>query len=83
MYNTRKILREEISRSDKSDLKKYILSSKDLEDIITKVVKDKLKGDKDLEKYVLDIAKNSILSFQKALWVKRNMWISSIENRKS
>jgi hypothetical protein len=77
------IIKEELTRMEKSELKKEIINSSDLEKLITKIVKELLKDNKDLEKNTVDITKNVLIQFHKTLWNKRNFWVDSLKNKNS
>ena len=68
----------------KEDIKKELsvyLKSKDFEDKINKIVKDKIKTDKALEDKVVEITKNVLTQLYKTLWTKRNFWKSNLNNK--
>lgn len=72
---------EELSQPDKVAVKKYVLTSKELEEKIEKIVAMKLKNNKDLEAQSVQISKNVLTQLFKALWVKRNFWKSGLSNK--
>jgi hypothetical protein len=83
-------LREALSREDKSEIKDIVnkeieksLSSRDLEDVVEKIVKATLKNNRELEDKMVDITKNVLTQLYKTLWVKRSFWKSSLKNQKS
>tara|TARA_R110000868_G_scaffold176916_3_gene414959 strand:+ start:35586 stop:35840 length:255 start_codon:yes stop_codon:yes gene_type:complete len=76
-------IHEELTKDDKSELKTYVISSKELELKIEKIIKDKLKNNRELEDMVVDITKNVLVQFHKALWVKKNFWTSGLSNKAS
>jgi hypothetical protein len=68
----------------KEDIKKELsvyLKSKDFEDKINKIVKDKIKTDKALEDKVVEITKNVLTQLYKTLWVKRSVWKNNLSNK--
>jgi hypothetical protein len=79
--NRRKLIIEELTAADKSEAKKYILTSKELEEKVNKIVRDKLKNNKDLEGEIIEISKNVLTQLFKAFWVKRNFWRSGLTNK--
>lgn len=86
MKDIRQILKEELSRADKEEVQKMIdvsLDSKDLERIVTRIVKDRIKNEKELEDKVVDITKNVVTQLFKTLWVRRSFWQTSLKNKKS
>tara|TARA_R110000868_G_scaffold145027_1_gene364851 strand:- start:1808 stop:2056 length:249 start_codon:yes stop_codon:yes gene_type:complete len=72
---------EELSQADKSAAKKYVIDSRDLEDKIAKIVKEKLKNNREMDDQVVQITKNVLTQLFKALWVKRNFWSSGLSNK--
>ena len=74
-------INEAITKTDKTEVKTYIINSKDFEDKIGKIIKAKLKNDKELEDKVVDITKNVLTQLYKNLWIKRNFWRSSLSNK--
>jgi len=71
---------EELGQKDKVEVKKYILTSQDLEDKINKIVQIKLNN-RDMDDQVVQITKNVLTQLFKALWVKRNFWKSGLSNK--
>jgi len=74
---------EELTKSDKSEMKNYVISSKELDAKIEKIIKANLKGNRELEDLVVDITKNVLVQFHKALWVKKGFWTSGLSNKSS
>jgi len=74
---------EALTKTDKSELKTHVLSSKELDAKIEKIIKNKLKGNRELEAMVVDITKNVLVQFHKALWVKKGFWTSGLSNKSS
>jgi len=72
---------EELSQADKSEAKKYVIDSKDLEAKIGKIVQQKLMNNRELENQSVEISKNVLTQLFKALWVKRNFWKSGLSNK--
>lgn len=80
----RQILNEELSKKDKEDVQSMIdkaIDSNDLEKVVIKLVKDRIKNEKELEDKVVDITKNVITQLFKTLWVKRNFWKTTLKNK--
>ena len=78
--NTKKI-NETLNKSDVSKEIKVYMDSNTFKDKIEKIVKDKLKNDKELEDKVVEITKNVLTQLYKTLWVKRGMWRNSLSNK--
>lgn len=82
----KKILKEELSKKDKDEVKSMIddaIDSKDLESVVKKIVKDRIKNEKGLEDKVVDITKNVITQLFKTLWVRRNFWKTTLKNKRA
>lgn len=78
--NTKKI-NEDLSKSDVSKEIKGYIDTKEFKSKIEKIVKDKLKDDKELEDKVVEITKNVISSLYKTLWDKRSLWKNNLSNK--
>lgn len=78
--NSKKI-NENLTKSDVSKEIKVYMDSKTFKDKIEKIVKDKLKNDKELEDKVVEITKNVLTQLYKTLWVKRGMWRNTLSNK--
>jgi len=76
-------LNEELTKSDVNREIDKVLDSNALSDKVAKIVKDKIKNDPDLEKFMVDISKNVLAQLYKTLWTKRNFWQSSLKNKES
>lgn len=77
----RKRLNEELTKSDVKDEVDKAMESDKLKSLITKIVKDKIKNDPELEKYLVDINKNVLTQLYKTLWTKRSFWQSGLKNK--
>ena len=78
----RQKLNEDMKKSDvKSEIKKYINSS-EFKTKIEKIVKDRIKNEKELEDKVVDITKNVLTQLYKQLWVKRAFWKNGLSNKR-
>jgi hypothetical protein len=78
--NTKKI-NENITKSDVSKEIKVYMDTNTFKNKIEKIIKDKLKDDKELEDKVVEITKNVLTQLYKTLWVKRGMWRNSLSNK--
>lgn len=76
-------LNEEISKSDISKELKIYMDSASFKDKIEKIVKDRLKNDKELEDKIVEISSNVLTQLYKTLWIKRNIWVNSLSNKKN
>lgn len=78
--NSKKI-NENLTKTDVSKEIKVYVDSNAFKDKIEKIVKDRLKNDKELEDKVVEITKNVLTQLYKTLWVKRGMWRNSLSNK--
>lgn len=77
----KKRLNEELTKSDVKDEVTNMLQSDALKDKVAKIVKDKIKHDPELERFMVDISKNVLSQLYKALWTKRSFWQSNLKNK--
>jgi hypothetical protein len=82
MSNKKKI-NENLTKTDVSKEIKVYMDSKEFKDKIEKIVKDRLKNEKELENKVVDITKNVLTQLYKTLWVKRGIWRDNLSNKSS
>ena len=82
MSNKKKI-NENLTKTDISKEIKVYMDSKEFKNKIEKIVKDRLKNEKELEDKVVDITKNVLTQLYKTLWVKRGVWRDSLSNKSS
>jgi len=50
---------------------------------IEKIVKDRIKNEKELEDKVVEITKNVLTQLFKALWVKKSFWRDNLNNKQN
>ena len=74
-------LNEELTKSDVSKEVKIYMSTVDFNSKIEKIVKDKLKDNKEIEDKVVEITKNVLTQLYKTLWLKKSVWISNLKNQ--
>jgi len=60
---------------------KVYMDTKTFKDKVEKIVKDKIKNDKELEDKVVEITKNVLTQLYKTLWVRRGMWRDTLSNK--
>lgn len=77
----KQLIKETLSKSDVSKEVKNYIDSREFKDKIEKIVKDKIKNEKELEDRVLDITRNVITQLFKTLWVKRATWKHNLTNK--
>jgi hypothetical protein len=90
IYNKRKIMSEnpkqiaeELERADISKEIKVYMKSDDFKQKIEKIIKDRLKNEKELEDKVVEITRNVLTQLYKTLWVKRGVWRNNLTNKNS
>ena len=74
---------ENTSKTDVSKEIKIYMDTKEFKAKIDKIVKDRIKDDKELEDKVVEISKNVITQLYKTLWVKRGIWRNNLSNKAS
>jgi hypothetical protein len=77
----KKQIKETLSKSDVSKEIKVYMDSKDFKTKIEKIVKDRIKDEKELENKVVDITKNVLTQLYKTLWTKRATWVNNLTNK--
>ncbi len=83
MAKNSKKINENVTKSDISKEIKVYMDSNEFKTKIEKIVKDRLKNEKELEDKVVDITKNVLTQLYKALWIKRGVWRNSLSNKAS
>lgn len=76
------ISKDDIKTIVKKEIKDFLNITKagDLEAKVQKMVKDAIKSDKELEKFMVEISKNVLIQMYKNLWMRRNFWSSDLKN---
>jgi hypothetical protein len=74
-------IKENLTKSDISKEIKVYMGSNDFKAKIEKIVKDRLKNEKELEDKIVDITKNVITQLYKTLWTKRATWMNNLTNK--
>ena len=87
------IINEALTPTDKSDIKSLVKKeikdflentrSIELETKVGEIIKNKIKNDKDVEKYLVDVTRNVLIQLYKNLWTRRNFWSSDLKNSSS
>ena len=77
----RNIIKEELSKTDVNKQIKGYIDSTEFKNKIEKIVKEKLKNEKELEDKIVEITKNVLTQLYKTLWIKRNTWIDNLSNK--
>lgn len=81
--STKHKLTEDLKKADISKELKIYMDSSEFKAKVEKIVKDRIKNDKELEDKVVEITKNVLTQLYKTLWNKRNFWKSSLSNKTS
>jgi Ni,Fe-hydrogenase III component G len=74
------------NNTTKSDINKQVkiyMDSSEFKAKIEKIVKDKLKNEKEIEDKMVEISKNVLSQLFKTLWVKRTTWKNNLTNKSS
>ena len=74
-------INENLSKSDINKGIKVYMDSTEFKTKIEKIVKDRLKNEKELESKVVEITKNVLTQLYKTLWTKRGFWKSGLSNK--
>lgn len=70
----------------KADVKKQItayMDTTEFKEKVEKIVKDRIKNEKELEDKVVEITKNVLTQLYKTLWAKRGVWRNNLSNKSS
>jgi hypothetical protein len=81
MARNSKKIEENLTKSDVSKEIKVYMDTKTFNDKIEKIIKDRIKNEKDLEDKVVEITKNVLTQLYKTLWVRRGMWRDTLSNK--
>jgi hypothetical protein len=87
MTNIRKIITEELTATDKSDIKDIFkaefekkLKSSDFKDAINDIVTKQLGSDKKTKKEIAKITQKVIVKLYKTFWTRRSFWSNNLED---
>jgi hypothetical protein len=74
-------LNEEFGKKDvKNEISKY-MNSQEFKKKVEKIIKDRIKNEKELEDKVVDITRNVLTQLYKSLWIKRSFWRNQLSNK--
>jgi len=79
----KKNIKENISKSELSKELSLFLGKDEFKSKVEKIVKDRLKNDKELEDKVVEITKNVLTQLYKALWTKKSFWRDNLSNKEN
>ena len=74
-------INEELKKSDIDKGIKTYINSAEFKAKIEKIVKDRIKNEKEIEDKVVEITKNVLTQLYKTLWTKRGFWKSNLSNK--
>jgi hypothetical protein len=74
-------INEDLKKSDVDKGIKTFMDSNEFKSKIEKIVKDRIKNEKELEDKVVEITKNVITQLYKTLWTKRTFWANNLSNK--
>ncbi len=77
----KKPIQENLTKSDVNKEIKIYMDSKTFTDKVSKIVKDRLKNEKELEDKIVEITRNVIVQLYKTLWTKRATWVNNLNNK--
>lgn len=79
------LLSEEVTKTDIIDITKKEIAkfleqnrSQKFENIVRQMVVKEVKSNKQLESYIKEITKDTLVELYKALWTKRNFWTNEL-----
>jgi hypothetical protein len=83
----KKVLKEELSRADKTEIKKLaraefedMLKKTDIKNKIESLVRDQLKKDKPTQKEIATITQKVLVQFYKTMWTRRSFWSNKLDS---
>jgi hypothetical protein len=74
-------IQENLTKSDVSKEVKIYMDSKEFKNKVEKIVKDRIKNEKELEDKVVEITRNVLTQLYKTLWIKRATWQNNLTNK--
>ena len=74
-------INEDLKKSDIDKGIKTYMDTNEFKSKIEKIVKDRIKNEKELEDKVVEITKNVITQLYKTLWTKRTFWANNLSNK--
>ncbi|MEI6881261.1 MAG: hypothetical protein WCK82_08025 [Bacteroidota bacterium] len=74
-------IQENMTKSDVSKEVKIYMDSKEFKNKVEKIVKDRIKNEKELENKVVEITRNVLTQLYKTLWIKRATWQNNLTNK--
>lgn len=75
-------INEELKKDDVDKRVKVYIDTDEFKKKIEKIVKDRIKNEKELEDKIVEISTNVITQLYKTLWIKRGIWRNNLSNKK-
>ena len=76
-------LNEDLTKADVTKEIKIYMASSEFESKVAKIVKDRIKNEKELEDKVVDITRNVLTQLYKTLYIKRASCKNNLVNKPS
>lgn len=87
MRSVKQIIKEELTRADKIEIKNIIrtefedmLKKSNIKEVIGKIVTNQLKKDKPTQREVANITQKVLVQFYKTMWTRRTFWANKLDN---
>lgn len=87
MNNVKRIIKEELSRADKIEIKNIVrsefedmLKKSNIKEVIGKIVLNQLKNDKPSQREVANITQKVLVQFYKTMWTRRTFWANKLDS---
>lgn len=77
----KKKINEDLTKTEVNKQISVYMDSNEFKNKVEKIVKDRIKNEKELEDKIVDITKNVLTQLYKTLWVKRATWVNNITNK--
>jgi TusA-related sulfurtransferase len=81
MGTNNKKINEELTNTEVNKIIKVYMDKNEFKEKIEKIVKDRLKNDKEIEDKFVDISKNVLTQLFKVLWTKKSFWRDNLSNK--
>ena len=76
-------INENLTKSDIDKAINVYLSKDEFKSKVEKIVKDRIKNEKELEDKVVEITTNVLTQLFKTLWIKKSTWRNNLSNKNS
>ena len=77
----KKKINEDLTKTEVNKQISVYMDSSEFKNNVEKIVKDRIKNEKELEDKIVDITKNVLTQLYKTLWTKRATWVNNITNK--